>query len=120
MSDSNRKRFRSRSPSDNEQPKQHKSSNSSKGFRIFCHCRHRKGRSRISSMTSASHPNAFTSAAPTSSSTAVTPPSAHIHIRCLIVTQDVSIIIGKGHQRDPREEWGPCTSLRKHPRNLKP
>ncbi|KAH9005333.1 hypothetical protein EDB86DRAFT_1753370 [Lactarius hatsudake] len=61
-----------------------------------------------SSMTSASHPNAFASAAPTSSSTAVTPPSAHIHMRCLIVTQDASIIIGKGgaHVNEIREKSG--------------
>ncbi|KAN0140795.1 hypothetical protein V8E53_001239 [Lactarius tabidus] len=61
-----------------------------------------------SSMNTASHPNAFTSAAPTSSSTAVTPPSAHIHMRCLIVTQDASIIIGKGgaHVNEIREKSG--------------
>ena len=60
------------------------------------------------SMNTASHPNAFTSAAPTSSSTAVTPPSAHIHMRCLIVTQDASIIIGKGgaHVNEIREKSG--------------
>jgi heterogeneous nuclear rnp K-like protein 2 len=60
------------------------------------------------SMNTASHPNAFTSAAPTSSSTSVTPPSAHIHMRCLIVTQDASIIIGKGgaHVNEIREKSG--------------
>ena len=37
-----------------------------------------------------------------------TPPSAHIHMRCLIVTQDASIIIGKGgaHVNEIREKSG--------------
>ncbi|ETW86132.1 hypothetical protein HETIRDRAFT_14839, partial [Heterobasidion irregulare TC 32-1] len=36
------------------------------------------------------------------------PPSAHIHMRCLIVTQDASIIIGKGgsHVNEIREKSG--------------
>jgi heterogeneous nuclear rnp K-like protein 2 len=42
------------------------------------------------------------------SSSSVTPPSAHIHMRCLIVTQDASIIIGKGgaHVNEIREKSG--------------
>ncbi|KAI0302211.1 hypothetical protein BC826DRAFT_904575 [Russula brevipes] len=50
----------------------------------------------------------LTSAAPTSSSTGSTPPSAHIHMRCLIVTQDASIIIGKAgaHVNEIREKSG--------------
>ncbi|KAI0006194.1 hypothetical protein BJV74DRAFT_802827 [Russula compacta] len=59
-------------------------------------------------MVSSLHPNASTSAAPTTSPSGVTPPSAHIHMRCLIVTQDASIIIGKGgaHVNEIREKSG--------------
>ncbi|KAH9066460.1 hypothetical protein EDB87DRAFT_1591340 [Lactarius vividus] len=128
MSDSNRKRSRSRSPSDSEQPKQHKRANTGvvsqpdeptlpltnppippTDSASSATADTAKGAAELgSSMTSASHPNAFTSAAPTSSSTAVTPPSAHIHMRCLIVTQDASIIIGKGgaHVNEIREKSG--------------
>ena len=51
--------------------------------------------------------SATTSAAPTSS-TASAPPAANIHMRCLIVTQDASIIIGKGgsHVNEIREKSG--------------
>ncbi|KAF8163529.1 hypothetical protein B0H34DRAFT_327326 [Crassisporium funariophilum] len=43
-----------------------------------------------------------------SSSTSAPPPSANIHMRCLIVTQDASIIIGKGgsHVNEIREKSG--------------
>ena len=42
------------------------------------------------------------------SSTTGPPPSANIHMRCLIVTQDASIIIGKGgsHVNEIREKSG--------------
>jgi heterogeneous nuclear rnp K-like protein 2 len=42
------------------------------------------------------------------SSRAAPPPSAQIHMRCLIVTQDASIIIGKGgsHVNEIREKSG--------------
>ncbi|EDR14395.1 uncharacterized protein LACBIDRAFT_176650 [Laccaria bicolor S238N-H82] len=48
-----------------------------------------------------------TSGEPSTSSTAA-PPSANIHMRCLIVTQDASIIIGKGgsHVNEIREKSG--------------
>jgi len=51
--------------------------------------------------------SATTSGAP-SSSTSVPAPSAMIHMRCLIVTQDASIIIGKGgsHVNEIREKSG--------------
>ncbi|TFK92264.1 hypothetical protein K466DRAFT_582090 [Polyporus arcularius HHB13444] len=51
--------------------------------------------------------SATTSAAP-SSSTPSGPPAATIHMRCLIVTQDASIIIGKGgsHVNEIREKSG--------------
>jgi heterogeneous nuclear rnp K-like protein 2 len=51
--------------------------------------------------------SAATSAAP-SSSTSAPAPSAMIHMRCLIVTQDASIIIGKGgsHVNEIREKSG--------------
>jgi len=43
-----------------------------------------------------------------SPSTSAAPPSAMIHMRCLIVTQDASIIIGKGgsHVNEIREKSG--------------
>ncbi|KAL6301766.1 hypothetical protein BKA93DRAFT_795760 [Sparassis latifolia] len=49
--------------------------------------------------------SATTSAAPAPASA---PPSANIHMRCLIVTQDASIIIGKGgsHVNEIREKSG--------------
>jgi len=49
-----------------------------------------------------------TMSAPPSSSSATTPPSALIHMRCLIVTQDASIIIGKGgsHVNEIRDKSG--------------
>ncbi|EGN95557.1 hypothetical protein SERLA73DRAFT_186638 [Serpula lacrymans var. lacrymans S7.3] len=52
--------------------------------------------------------SATTSAAPSSSTSSTTPPSAMIHMRCLIVTQDASIIIGKGgsHVNEIREKSG--------------
>lgn len=55
----------------------------------------------------ASRSHATTSAAP-SSSGAPPPPSAMIHMRCLIVTQDASIIIGKGgsHVNEIRDKSG--------------
>jgi heterogeneous nuclear rnp K-like protein 2 len=48
-----------------------------------------------------------TSGEPSTSTTAA-PPSANIHMRCLIVTQDASIIIGKGgsHVNEIREKSG--------------
>jgi heterogeneous nuclear rnp K-like protein 2 len=51
--------------------------------------------------------SATTSAEP-SSSTSAPAPSAMIHMRCLIVTQDASIIIGKGgsHVNEIREKSG--------------
>ena len=52
--------------------------------------------------------DATTSAAPSSSSATGAPPAANIHMRCLIVTQDASIIIGKGgsHVNEIREKSG--------------
>lgn len=52
-------------------------------------------------------PSATTSGAP-SSTTSAPAPSAMIHMRCLIVTQDASIIIGKGgsHVNEIREKSG--------------
>ncbi|EPQ57973.1 hypothetical protein GLOTRDRAFT_36380 [Gloeophyllum trabeum ATCC 11539] len=51
---------------------------------------------------------ATTSGGPSSSSNQPPPPSAHIHMRCLIVTQDASIIIGRGgaHVNEIREKSG--------------
>ena len=52
--------------------------------------------------------SATTAGEPSSSSTTGPPPSANIHMRCLIVTQDASIIIGKGgsHVNEIREKSG--------------
>ena len=52
--------------------------------------------------------SATTSGEPSSSSITGPPPSANIHMRCLIVTQDASIIIGKGgsHVNEIREKSG--------------
>jgi heterogeneous nuclear rnp K-like protein len=59
-------------------------------------------------MAASSNPNAPTLTVPGSASGGATPPSAHIHMRCLIVTQDASIIIGKGgaHVNEIREKSG--------------
>jgi heterogeneous nuclear rnp K-like protein len=146
-SESNRKR--SRSPSDSEQPKQHKRANTgapshsdestaplpsnpllaqsspstvandvnmtdpssnaltdSAASAIADTAKETKEASNP--MAASSNPNASTSAAPTDPSSVATPPSAHIHMRCLIVTQDASIIIGKGgaHVNEIREKSG--------------
>ncbi|KZV69051.1 eukaryotic type KH-domain (KH-domain type I) [Peniophora sp. CONT] len=63
------------------------------------------GEDAASSPASAS---ATTTGAASSTTTAPPPPSAHIHMRCLIVTQDASIIIGKGgsHVNEIREKSG--------------
>lgn len=52
--------------------------------------------------------SATTSAAPSNSSAPTASPAANIHMRCLIVTQDASIIIGKGgsHVNEIREKSG--------------
>lgn len=52
--------------------------------------------------------SATTTGAASSSANPPPPPSAHIHMRCLIVTQDASIIIGKGgsHVNEIREKSG--------------
>ncbi|KDQ60894.1 hypothetical protein JAAARDRAFT_123948 [Jaapia argillacea MUCL 33604] len=51
---------------------------------------------------------ASTSGGPSSSSSGQAPPSAHIHMRCLIVTQDASIIIGRAgaHVNEIRDKSG--------------
>ena len=52
--------------------------------------------------------SATTSAAPSGAASTSTPQAANIHMRCLIVTQDASIIIGKGgsHVNEIREKSG--------------
>ncbi|KAH9832984.1 uncharacterized protein C8Q71DRAFT_726086 [Rhodofomes roseus] len=52
--------------------------------------------------------SATTSAGPNNSSSPSSPPAANIHMRCLIVTQDASIIIGKAgsHVNEIREKSG--------------
>lgn len=52
--------------------------------------------------------SATTSATPSASTTTTSPPTAQIHMRCLIVTQDASIIIGRSgaHVNEIRERSG--------------
>jgi heterogeneous nuclear rnp K-like protein 2 len=146
MPESEPNRKRSRSPSDSEQPKQHKrantgapshpdestaptpsnpqlaqpslsavandvnmtdpSSTAPTDSAVSSTADTAKETSETSNpMAASSNPNALT--VPTSASGS-TPPSAHIHMRCLIVTQDASIIIGKGgaHVNEIREKSG--------------
>ncbi|GAW03122.1 poly -binding protein 4 [Lentinula edodes] len=112
--DTNRKR--SRSPSDSDQQKQHKRANigssnpleessSTPPASSDNHAAVSKPDAEASKSSTAT-----TSAEPSASSsgTAAPPPSAMIHMRCLIVTQDASIIIGKGgsHVNEIREKSG--------------
>ncbi|KAI0086130.1 hypothetical protein BDY19DRAFT_1017407 [Irpex rosettiformis] len=128
--DSTRKR--SRSPSDADQPK-HKRANTgaashdaptraSLGMDVLptaddtaastpspSQAEKAKGGPDLGSTTGDS--SAITSAAPSTSASgsgAPSTPSANIHMRCLIVTQDASIIIGKGgsHVNEIREKSG--------------
>jgi poly(rC)-binding protein 2/3/4 len=145
-SESNRKR--SRSPSDSEQPKQHKRANTgapshpdestaptpsnpqlaqsslsavANDVNMTDPSSTAPSDSAVSATadtaketTEASNPMAASSISNTStltvptSASGSTPPSAHIHMRCLIVTQDASIIIGKGgaHVNEIREKSG--------------
>ncbi|KAI0283081.1 hypothetical protein BGY98DRAFT_952932 [Russula aff. rugulosa BPL654] len=134
-SESNRKR--SRSPSDSEQPKQHKRANTgapnpqlaqsslsavANDVNMTDPSSTAPTDSAVSTttdttketteandpMAASSNPNAPTLTVPGSASGGATPPSAHIHMRCLIVTQDASIIIGKGgaHVNEIREKSG--------------
>jgi heterogeneous nuclear rnp K-like protein 2 len=142
-SESNRKR--SRSPSDSEQPKQHKRANTGAPSHpdestAPTPSNPQLAQSSLSAVandvnmtdpsstaptdsaasaiadttketTEASNPMAASSnlnAALAVSTSGSTPPSAHIHMRCLIVTQDASIIIGKGgaHVNEIREKSG--------------
>ncbi|TFK42360.1 hypothetical protein BDQ12DRAFT_643984 [Crucibulum laeve] len=131
--DSNRKR--SRSPSDGEEQKQHKRANT--GAASSSDDAAGKSTDSVSqpldiTMTDSSttpaaadenatrtessskspngddKKNSATTSGEPSSSTSAPPPSANIHMRCLIVTQDASIIIGKGgaHVNEIREKSG--------------
>ncbi|KAI0063424.1 eukaryotic type KH-domain (KH-domain type I) [Artomyces pyxidatus] len=133
-SDSHRKR--SRSPSDSEQQKQHKRANTGATSTTddSTSLKTEQAASTLPSAPPSSASNDVTmtdpssaqdtkppsdsadnmadaqatTSAPPSSSAAAPPPSAHIHMRCLIVTQDASIIIGKGgtHVNEIREKSG--------------
>ncbi|KAJ3822478.1 hypothetical protein F5880DRAFT_1658016 [Lentinula raphanica] len=126
MPDADINRKRSRSPSDNEQQKQHKranigssnpleksSSSTPPGYSAvkLLQSSNDNHVSIVKPDTEASKSStATTSAEPSASSTSTAPPppSAMIHMRCLIVTQDASIIIGKGgsHVNEIREKSG--------------
>jgi len=86
--DSNRKRSRSLSDSDEKQ--------------------HKRVNTGGASLDGCSADSKESASAEQSSSTTAPPPSANIHMRCLIVTQDASIIIGKGgsHVNEIREKSG--------------
>ncbi|KAF8559678.1 cytoplasmic protein [Imleria badia] len=113
--DYNRKR--SRSPSDSDEKKHHKRANTGATASPDDSRAQKTQDSGPPSHPSMTHDvnmaedparsHAITSAAP-SSSTALPPPSAMIHMRCLIVTQDASIIIGKGgsHVNEIRDKSG--------------
>jgi poly(rC)-binding protein 2/3/4 len=137
-SESNRKR--SRSPSDSEQPKQHKRANTgapshSDESTAPTASNPQLAQSSLSAVANDVNMTDHSSTAPTTDSAVSanadtaketseasdpmatlavptsggsTPPSAHIHMRCLIVTQDASIIIGKGgaHVNEIREKSG--------------
>ena len=128
-------RKRSRSPSDSDQPKQKRantgaSNDSHRSHHSSAVAGDVKMESRADD-TAASTPDAkgpaaesadpangdasdaradaaTTSAGPTGSGAPNPSPSASIHMRCLIVTQDASIIIGKGgsHVNEIREKSG--------------
>jgi heterogeneous nuclear rnp K-like protein 2 len=137
-SESNRKR--SRSPSDSEQPKQHKRANTGAPSHpdestAPTPSNPQLAQSSLSAVANDVNMTDPSSTAPTdsavsstadtaketteasspmdpntltTSASGSTPPSAHIHMRCLIVTQDASIIIGKGgaHVNEIREKSG--------------
>lgn len=112
-SDADSSRKRSRSPSDSEQQKSAKRPNtgtaSSADVNSDARDSHSKSESTSNGSKKDSNNGATTSAEPSSSSAAApAPASAHIQMRCLIVTQDASIIIGKGgsHVNEIREKSG--------------
>ena len=124
-------RKRSRSPSDSDQPKQKRANTGSNDPHRSSHSsavagdvkmEHRADDTAASTPDAKGHPSdsadrasgdgaetrgdasTTTSTAPGGSA----PPAANIHMRCLIVTQDASIIIGKGgsHVNEIREKSG--------------
>ncbi|KAI0748700.1 hypothetical protein C8Q80DRAFT_1219736 [Daedaleopsis nitida] len=127
--DINRKR--SRSPSDNDQPKQKRANTGASNDSHRSHhssavagdvkMESRADDTAASTPDAKGHPSdadrasgddsrgdsATTSAAPSGSASSA-PPASNIHMRCLIVTQDASIIIGKGgsHVNEIREKSG--------------
>jgi poly(rC)-binding protein 2/3/4 len=110
MPDADTNRKRSRSPSDSDQQKQHKRANISSVNPLEepttppAHDNHAmESKPDMDGSKSSTAPEASSSA-----SAAPPPPSANIHMRCLIVTQDASIIIGKGgaHVNEIREKSG--------------
>lgn len=130
--DSNRKR--SRSPSDSDQQKQHKRANTGAAStsddspantatgsaflpaatnEVTMKTEDNRDASstpgqQSKSPTDANEGEATNSSEQSSSSSATAAPSATIHMRCLIVTQDASIIIGKGgsHVNEIRDKSG--------------
>lgn len=128
MPDSTEVRKRSRSPSDSDQQQSHKRVNTGAATStddVTSHSRSdsnarasdvngdqdsKKGTSVAGDATPTSPSSKKEEpASPTASSSAPpAPPAAQIHMRCLIVTQDASIIIGKGgkHVNEIREKSG--------------
>ncbi|KAF8912034.1 cytoplasmic protein [Gymnopilus junonius] len=125
MPDAESTRKRSRSPSDTEQQKNHKRANTGAtaldGSSSNNHANDTNSSTPNSSRTDVKKEenrvmlgptdkkDSATTSGEASSSTGQPPaPSANIHMRCLIVTQDASIIIGKGgsHVNEIREKSG--------------
>jgi len=104
-------RKRSRSPSDSEQQKTSKRPNTGTAPHEAAA---NLARAELPAKVVAeepketAQPGATTTAEPTAATSSAPPPSAHIHMRCLIVTQDASIIIGKGgaHVNEIRDKSG--------------
>ncbi|ESK83976.1 poly -binding protein 4 [Moniliophthora roreri MCA 2997] len=112
MPDADSTRKRSRSPSDSDHQKQHKRPNTGPSSDDSAPSSPKAKADREDDGKSHTGDNgkssATTSAEPSSSTSAPPPPAATIHMRCLIVTQDASIIIGKGgsHVNEIREKSG--------------
>ncbi|KAI0797574.1 hypothetical protein C8Q75DRAFT_738876 [Abortiporus biennis] len=124
MPEADSTRKRSRSPSDADQPKHkrantgattddsHSRSTQAAAASTASEVKRERDDTAASTpsprQTSDSKPSMGDSSGDASASGDAPPPSAHIHMRCLIVTQDASIIIGKGgsHVNEIREKSG--------------
>lgn len=102
-------RKRSRSPSDSEQQKTSKRPNTgTASHEAISNIDRAELPAKVKMDDDSTSNGATTSAEPTAATSSAPPPSAHIHMRCLIVTQDASIIIGKAgaHVNEIRDKSG--------------